>query len=1117
MAPRVAVIGLDCAEPALVFDRFVSELPNLRALMGAGMWGPLRSVDPPITVPAWSCMTSGLDPGELGIYGFRNRTSHGYDELAIADAGAVREDRVWDILGGAGKHVALVGVPQTSPPAPVNGELVSCFLTADPQRQPFTYPEALRDEVERLVGPYRVDVRNFRSDDRDRILAEVYEMTEQRFALARHLIDTRPWDFFMMVEIGLDRMHHAFWRYTDPDHPRYEPDHAFSRVIRDYYVYLDEQIGELLERFDDETTVLVVSDHGARPMLGAICVNEWLADEGYLALGSRPTVPTPWRELDVDWSRTRAWGEGGYYCRLCLNVRGREPQGVVAPERCDELLAELRERLEALPGPDGAPIGTRAFRPRELWRAQRGHPARPRRLLRRPRLAQQRQRRARPALDIRERHRSGRRQPRPLRHLRNPRPRDPGRSPGGSGDLRHRAHDPPPGGSPASGANARARARGGGGDAGRLVNARGRPSRGGGWPRPQRTSMALGLTAVAGVVLLVVILAGAGGTTAGPPAPTARVAARTAQAPLTGIHKIQHVIILTQENRSFDSYFGTYPGADGIPAGVCVPDPLHGGCVAPFHDASDVDYGGPHSDTSFLSDYDGGRMDGFIGTEERAALCGSNSVAADCTPCPSSASTVGCNTVMGYHDAREIPNYWTYAENFVLQDHMFEPVRAWSWPAHLWDMSGWSADCSFELVSTCQTDFNQPADGFVPLNHQLLWTDITYLLHQAGVSWGYYVFQGIEPDCESDSAMTCAPVQQGPKTPGIWNPLPDFQDVQQDGQLANIQTLNNFYTAVGDTTSCGLPNVSWVVPNAGVSEHPPSSIEAGQAYVTTVINAVMRSPCWDSTAIFLNWDDWGGFYDHVVPPTLLTEAQANPAMAAGYGFRVPALVISPYARAGNIDHQTLSQDAYLKFIEDDFLGGERICAPYAAGTNVGCTGDDGRPDPRPQVAENVEPGDLVNDFDFNQTPIPPLILPTHPAPGPASCPPGGCPPPSPGGGGGSGGTPSLQLTVSVARLVHVHRHHPGVKLVIGCNLACRGTITAVLSIIERHHHLTLHAVRLTLRGGRARTVTLVLPAAVMRAILAKLAHHHHPSVTIHVSVTGGGAARHHTVTVKLRR
>jgi phospholipase C len=223
------------------------------------------------------------------------------------------------------------------------------------------------------------------------------------------------------------------------------------------------------------------------------------------------------------------------------------------------------------------------------------------------------------------------------------------------------------------------------------------------------------------------------------------------------------------------------------------------------------------------------------------------------------------------------------------------------------------------------------------------------------VSWRYYVAKGDQPDC-ADDAMFCAPVPQSSRTPGIWNPLPYFDTVRQDGEAEDVAPLQDFFTAARTGT---LPAVSWIAPAQAVSEHPPALVSAGQAYVTSLINAVMRSKDWSSTAIFLVWDDWGGFYDHVAPPH---------ADAQGYGLRVPALVISPYARRDYVDHQILSFDAYLKFIEDDFLGGARL-DPRT----------DGRPDPRPDVRENARIlGDLRRDFDFSQRPRPPLVLSEHP-------------------------------------------------------------------------------------------------------------------------------------------
>jgi phospholipase C len=435
---------------------------------------------------------------------------------------------------------------------------------------------------------------------------------------------------------------------------------------------------------------------------------------------------------------------------------------------------------------------------------------------------------------------------------------------------------------------------------------------------------------------------------------------------LAGIHKIQHVVVIMQENRSFDSYFGTYPGADGIPHGVCVPDPVNGGCVAPFHDSADINYGGPHSAKNATADIDAGKMDGFVGQAETGQGCSTTDP--NCSPCASQPTK--CTGVMGYHDAREIPNYWAYAKDYVLQDHMFEPNASWSLPQHLFQVSEWSASCTSPTNPfSCKNQLQKPNPvkqlGALDQTPLYAWTDMTYLLHKFGVSWGYYVFQGSEPDCENDAAVTCSAVQQGPKTPGIWNPLPHFETVHDDGQLGNVQTLTNFFAAAKNGT---LPAVSWIDPNGKVSEHPPSTVSAGQTYVTGLINAIMQGPDWNSTAIFLSWDDWGGFYDHVVPPAV----DEN-----GYGLRVPGIVISPFARQGVIDHQTLSHDAYNKFIEDDFLGSQRLDPAT-----------DGRPDPRPDVRENSPIlGDLTADFDFLQQPRAPTILSVHPAPGPASTPP----------------------------------------------------------------------------------------------------------------------------------
>ena len=477
------------------------------------------------------------------------------------------------------------------------------------------------------------------------------------------------------------------------------------------------------------------------------------------------------------------------------------------------------------------------------------------------------------------------------------------------------------------------------------------------------------LTVLAAVLLTV--LSGSGGT--GGPAPAS---ARSAK-PTGGIHKIKHIVIIMQENRSFDQYFGTYPGADGLPRKhgqftVCVPDPMNHTCVKPYLATNDISSGGPHMYVDAAADVNHGKMNGFIASRESGHLD------TDILGCIQLKQ--GCDDVMSYHDGRQLKHYWAYAKNFVLQDHMFEPNLGWSQISHLYLVSGWSAKCVPNQPKTCKSDLynpdpyldngnptvgaaalqdvNEPSNGPHPdARHQppYAWTDLTYLLHKHNVSWRYYLSPGTEPDC-ANGAMTCTPVKQDVKTPQIWNPLLNFTTVHHDDQLRNVVPTQQFYDSARKGT---LPAVSWVIPSGDVSEHPPGPISYGQNYVTDLVNAVMRSKDWSSTAIFLTWDDWGGFYDHVAPPKI--DGQ-------GYGMRVPGLVISPYARKGYIDHQTLSFDAYMKFIEDDFLNSQRLNPK-----------NDGRPDPRPTVRENVRKlGDLTRDFDFNQKPRKPYLLPVLP-------------------------------------------------------------------------------------------------------------------------------------------
>ena len=427
---------------------------------------------------------------------------------------------------------------------------------------------------------------------------------------------------------------------------------------------------------------------------------------------------------------------------------------------------------------------------------------------------------------------------------------------------------------------------------------------------------------------------------------------------LHGFENIQHLIFIVQENRSFDHYFGTFPGAEGIPMKggeptVCVPDPGLGTCVPPYHDRTLRQEGGPHGHPHSVADIDGGAMDGFI----RTVMSGPNYCAdhRETPKCQEDLGPQGQPDVMGYHTAREIPNYWSYAERFVLQDHMFAPSDSWTLPSHLFLVSGWAASCEDPHdPMSCSSDLDlagvvdRQRHGSHPAIYA--WTDITYLLTENDVSWAYYV--GNDTCLEPGDA--CARVGDGRGTPPAQNPLPSFTTVHEQRTFDHVQRHSAFFDAA---TAGTLPAVSWVMPSGINSEHPGNGapITKGQAHVTQVVNAIMRSPDWWNSAIFITWDDWGGFYDHVVPPRV----DRN-----GYGIRVPGIMISPWAKAGTIDSQTLSFDAYLKLIEDLFLSGERLDPKTLS-----------RPDPRPTVREDVGIlGDLRREFDFSQEPLPPMIL-----------------------------------------------------------------------------------------------------------------------------------------------
>jgi phospholipase C len=364
---------------------------------------------------------------------------------------------------------------------------------------------------------------------------------------------------------------------------------------------------------------------------------------------------------------------------------------------------------------------------------------------------------------------------------------------------------------------------------------------------------------------------------------------------------IQHLVVLMQENHTFDNYFGTYPGADGIPAGTKMPvDPnnLAAGYVTPWHigDATISDLS--HSAATFRDQYNNGKMDSFV-----AALNARNENGAQ---------------AMGYYDGTDVPYYWNLADNYVLFDRFFSSAKDGSFANHMFWVAADSPKAPkggqlSDVLANVPTIFDE--------------------LQAAGVSWKFYV-QNYDPTITYRDLGS----EGNRASQVIWVPLLNFDRFLDDPKLSShIVDLSQYFI---DLDNGNLPAVAFMVPS-GASEHPPSNIMSGQRFVKNIIQELMRSSMWDSSAFMLVYDDWGGWYDHV-PPIQVDDQ--------GYGPRVPALLISPYAKSGYIDHTVLDFTSILKFIEENW--------------NVASLTD------RDRNANNI-----LSAFDFTQTPRLPNFLP----------------------------------------------------------------------------------------------------------------------------------------------
>ena len=362
---KLVVIGLDCATPRTLFEDFLDDCPNIKKMVEYGVYGKLRTCDPPITIPAWMVMSTGKKAGTLGLYGFRHRKENSYDDYWIATSYKIKEPKVWDIIAEKGLKSCILGVTPTYPVQPINGNLVSGFITPDINSN-YTYPPELKDEIRKYVGKYILDA-NFRVEDKEILLKEIYEMTKIQFKTIKYLMTNKDWDYFKFVIIGLDRFHHAFWKYYDKEHQKYESGNDFEGEMRKYYKYLDQEVGEILDLVDEDTIIMIVSDHGAKAMKGLVCVNMALEKLGLLKFKVKPKPGTRLLDAKIDWENTYAWGWGGYYARIFLNVEGREPYGIINPKNYEKMRDEIIKKIKSIKDDNGNPMNTIVYRPEDLY------------------------------------------------------------------------------------------------------------------------------------------------------------------------------------------------------------------------------------------------------------------------------------------------------------------------------------------------------------------------------------------------------------------------------------------------------------------------------------------------------------------------------------------------------------------------------------------------------------------------------------------------------------------------------------------------------------------------------------------------------------------------------
>lgn len=373
---KVFILGIDGMPPELIFEKWKGQLPNFSFLMEKGIYAKVSATVPPTSIASWTSMFSGLDPGSTGIYGYMPKLSPPDYQFRLVQSGDVHVPRIWDRLSVHHLPSIIFNVPMTFPVTPLEGVMISDFMTPGIDTN-CMYPLALKEEIKQLLGQqYIFDISEFsafRNMPTAEIVRRVYEVTEMRFKVIDYLRKNKPWNLCVAVIDGSDRLNHTLWRYQDETHERFEQHQEFSLALFKYYQYLDEKIGVYLKELDEQTTLIVTSDHGINPMRGRINLNDWFWQKDYLSPSAdwsaelKTKAPQKMQLAKLDWTKTKCYVTGAYEGLIFINKKGRDIRGIVEEKDYEAFCDQLIQQIEAIPGKNGERLRTRVMRSRDLY------------------------------------------------------------------------------------------------------------------------------------------------------------------------------------------------------------------------------------------------------------------------------------------------------------------------------------------------------------------------------------------------------------------------------------------------------------------------------------------------------------------------------------------------------------------------------------------------------------------------------------------------------------------------------------------------------------------------------------------------------------------------------